>query len=294
MASLRSIEKILQEQIAKNVFSNGDAVHLQPVGGGSINTCYRVSNADRVYFCKVNSATKFPHLFESEKQGLLLLAAQNIFLTPAVLDQFEADEYQFLLLEWIEAGVRTDTFWKTFGEKLAMLHRVSSDYHGLGQNNYMGSVPQQNTPQQDWVSFFRACRLQPMIKRCAAKGNLQTKHIKQFEVLEERLPAVFEEETPSLLHGDLWSGNFMCNAASEPVLIDPAVHYGHRSVDLAMTTLFGGFRQPFYEAYQYHFPLPANYEEQWAVCNLYPLLIHLFLFGSAYLPQIERTLQQFG
>ena len=105
---------------------------------------------------------------------------------------------------------------------------------------------------------------------------------------------LIDDEKPALLHGDLWSGNFMCNASSKPVLIDPAVYYGHRSMDLAMTTLFGGFRQTFYEAYNFHFPLPYNYEQQWAVCKLYPLLIHLYLFGLGYLPQIERTLKQFG
>ncbi|HVF97476.1 MAG TPA: fructosamine kinase family protein, partial [Flavisolibacter sp.] len=117
--------------------------------------------------------------------------------------------------------------------------------------------------------------------------------LRQFENIDKRLEEIFEEEKPSLLHGDLWSGNFMCNLKGEPVLFDPAVYYGHRSADLAMTTLFGGFKPSFYEAYHHHFPLPANYKEQWAACNLYPLLIHLYLFGTRYLSQIEETLRQF-
>jgi fructosamine-3-kinase len=118
-------------------------------------------------------------------------------------------------------------------------------------------------------------------------------HALKLEKLYTRLSSIFNEEPPALLHGDLWSGNFLCNKNSEPVVIDPAVYYGHRSTDLAMTTLFGGFHESFYEAYHFHFPLPTNYLEQWDVCNLYPLLIHLHLFGKSYLPNIENILQQF-
>ena len=214
--------------------------------------------------------------------------------TPVVIDCFEAEDKQVLLLEWVQEGERTESFWKCFGEKLAALHRVSHDAFGLHEDNYMGSVPQQNTPHLNWSSFFAAERLIPLVQKCAAKKLLQPQHLAQFEAIEKELPSFFEEEKPSLLHGDLWSGNFLCTQDAEPVLIDPAVYFGHRSVDLAMTTLFGGFRRPFYEAYHYHFPLPSNYEEQWAVCNLYPLLIHLYLFGSGYLSQIQQTLKRFS
>ena len=133
-----------------------------------------------------------------------------------------------------------------------------------------------------------------MVKRCVDKKLLATVHIKKLENLSSNMPALFDQERPSLLHGDLWSGNFMCDLNNQPVLIDPAVYYGHRSVDLAMTTLFGGFRQPFYDAYHYHFPLPANHKEQGEICNLYPLLVHLYLFGAGYLSQIENTLSHIG
>lgn len=199
-----------------------------------------------------------------------------------------------LLLEWIEEGVRTKPFWRTFGEKLAALHRHTHDAFGFDEDNYMGSVPQQNNWQSDWGSFFRQQRLEPMVERCAAGRQLTSAHKAQFENLYKRLPEVFDAESPSLLHGDLWAGNFMCNAANEPVLIDPAVYYGHRSMDLAMTTLFGGFDAAFYEAYNHHFRLPDNYKEQWPVANLYPLLIHLYLFGACYSSQIERTLSRFA
>ncbi|MBK5270723.1 MAG: fructosamine kinase family protein, partial [Bacteroidia bacterium] len=164
---------------------------------------------------------------------------------------------------------------------------------GFAEDNYMGALPQLNVQKNNWPDFFIHCRLQPQIKLALERHFLQAKHIDGFENLYLRLSSVFNDETTALLHGDLWSGNFMCNENSHPVLIDPAVYYGNRNMDLAMTTLFGGFDKLFYESYNYHFPFPNNYAEQWEICNLYPLLIHLNLFGSGYLSQIESILRKF-
>jgi len=286
-----TLQQAIVQRLSGNV-STGGKIDVHPLGGGSINEAYRIEVTGNAVFCKTNSATKFPQLFSREKEGLHLLAQQGI-KTPAVIDCFEEENQQVLLLEWIQEGERSTAFWQTFGEQLAMLHQTKGSRFGLPNNNYMGSVPQANTPHESWCAFFAKERLSPMVDRCAGKNLLNQTHLRQFEALQKKLTAIFEEEPPCLVHGDLWSGNFLCNQSSEPVLIDPAVYFGHRSVDLAMTTLFGGFRQPFYDSYHYQFPLPANYEEQWAVCNLYPLLIHLYLFGSGYRSQIERTLQTF-
>ena len=200
---------------------------------------------------------------------------------------------QILTLEWIEEGNRNDEFWKTFGQQLASLHQISTEEFGLKEDNYMGSVPQINRQEKNWVLFFRANRLEPLVKLCVNKTLLQPKHQEQFEILYQRLLQIFDNEKPALIHGDLWSGNYMCDKKGMPVLIDPAVYFGHRSVDLAMTTLFGGFHKSFYQVYHHYFPLPENYREQWNACNLYPLLIHLYLFGKSYLSKIEQTLDQF-
>jgi fructosamine-3-kinase len=157
----------------------------------------------------------------------------------------------------------------------------------------MGSVVQPNHWSDDWITFFGNQRLMSLGKQCLQFGLLTNKHLSQLEKVCDGLNQIFEPEAPALLHGDLWSGNFMCSEKEEPVLIDPAIYFGHRSMDLAMTTLFGGFDKVFYETYHYHYPLPQNYQQQWEICNLYPLLIHLRLFGSSYLPQIERTLNKF-
>ena len=242
-----NITSILQQQIPSFTGKAG-TLQLQPVGGGSINETFRIQSGDAFFFCKVNSATKFPHLFQKESNGLSLIQSHHKIKTPAVLNCFEAEGHQFLLLEWIEQGERTTGFWKKFGEQLAAMHQVKSTACGLDEDNYMGSVPQQNCKQEDWCIFFVEERLSPLIKNCDMANLLSRTDRSQFEKLTQKLPGIFEAEKPSLLHGDLWSGNFLCDSSSEPVLIDPAVYYGHRSMDLAMTTLFGGFRQPFYEA----------------------------------------------
>ena len=266
---------------------------IQPVGGGCINQTYKVVTASAQFFCKVNSASKFPQMFEKEKNGLKLLAKQNIIKTPEVISYWVEDNHQILLLEWIEEAVTDNGFWKSFGEQLAALHKVSSETFGLDEDNFMGSVPQSNKQHNNWTSFFIEERLKPLLQLCTDSKLLTTKHLKQFESLYNRLPQIFDTEKPSLLHGDLWNGNFMCIAKAQPVLIDPAVYFGHCAIDLGMTTLFGGFDRSFYDAYNYHFPLSNNYKEQWQTANLYPLLIHLYLFGRSYLYQIEEILKNY-
>jgi protein-ribulosamine 3-kinase len=292
--SLTSIQSSIQQKL-KELFSNTtNEISFGSVGGGCINETHRISFGDRQFFCKINSATKFPHLFQKEANGLKLIAKQNVIKVPAVIDCFETDGQQVLLLEWINEGERSESFWKKFGEQLAALHQVSDSHFGLNEDNYMGSIPQYNQPDVDWADFFIHQRLQPLIQQCLSSKLLSSHHQPYFESLYQKLPSIFEkEQKPALLHGDLWSGNFMCNENEEPVLIDTAVYFGHPSIDLGMTTLFGGFRSAFYEAYNYYSPLPPNYKEQWEVCNLYPLLIHLLLFGRSYLSGIERALHNY-
>lgn len=266
-----------------------------PVSGGSINQAFQLTNADgRHFFCKQNSATLFPQLFRTEAQSLQFLSDQKIIRVPNVEQVFEEDGQQFLLLEWIDSGTRTKAFWKSFGAALAQLHQVRHSSSGFDYDNYMGSVPQRNTKENSWIQFFVHHRLQPMITRCTERQLLTTEVQNNFEKIIAKLPQIFDEKEPSsLIHGDLWSGNFMCDDQSMPVLIDPAIYFGHRSMDIGMTHLFGGFDTGFYEAYHFHFPMPKNGEEQYKTSNLYPLLIHLFLFGKSYLSSIQNTLRAF-
>ena len=286
--------KIIKDALAQELNVPVSSIYFQLVGGGSINQTYKITiNQTESFFCKTNSASKFPLLFEKEKNGLALLSKQNIIRTPAIIDCNEIESEQLLILEWIEQGLKTKNFWQSFGEQLAKLHHVTYNSFGLYEDNYMGALPQLNIPSNNWADFFIHQRLEPQIKLAADNYLLDATDINQFKNLYKFLAKIFPEEPSSLLHGDLWSGNFLCDESSNPVLIDPAVYFGNRNIDLAMTTLFGGFDNAFYESYHYHFPLPKNHHQIWDICNLYPLLIHLNLFGKSYLPDILNTIERY-
>ncbi|MBS1662044.1 MAG: fructosamine kinase family protein [Bacteroidetes bacterium] len=287
------IEQVLQS-VLSGIHPPTGPLSCRPIGGGSINDTYQVLTKDnKRWFGKFNNAHDFPDLFVKEARGLALLNQQQLFRVPTIAACSQVGDTQVLLLEWIDSGPQSPRFWRDFGQSLALLHQVTSTSFGLPENNYMGALPQDNTPSPTWLELFIHRRLEPQIHIARTHGLLDETAHRHFQRLYQHLPEIFPPEPPSLLHGDLWSGNFLCDTHSKPVLIDPAVYFGHRSVDLAMTTLFGGFAPAFYEAYAHHYPLPPNYREQWEICNLYPLLIHLNLFGKSYLANILNTIQRF-
>jgi fructosamine-3-kinase len=288
-----AIHNFLRERLPDIAISNTDFPRYKAITGGSINQCYCVQTRAASFFLKINSVSGYPGLFLHGKEGLECLSSQNLIRVPHVLFNETLIQHQLLLLEWIEPGPRQGSFWKIFGEQLARLHMVSNSYYGFTSDNYMGSLPQANPATTSWKTFFIENRLQPQIEMAAGKGLLSSRQLSLLEKLIQQIGELFNEEPPALLHGDLWSGNFICDEKSQPVLIDPAVYFGHRSIDLAMTTLFGGFDKSFYEGYHFHYPLSPHHQEQWDICNLYPLLVHLNLFGSSYLGAIETTLKKY-
>jgi protein-ribulosamine 3-kinase len=269
------------------------SISYKSVAGGSINQCHKITAGGHLFFCKLNDEAKFPNLFIKESHGLEALSSVHVIRTPKIETVVADNGIQVLLMEWIEQGRKTDLFWKTFGEQLANLHRITRSQHGFYEDNYMGALPQSNAYNDNWIDFFIQHRLSPQIEMAVDHHLLQSKHTVHFERLFKRLPELISTEPASLLHGDLWSGNFLCDKGGCPVLIDPAVYYGNRNMDLAMTTLFGGFDEAFYESYRHHYPFPPNHLQQWDICNLYPLLIHLNLFGSGYLSSITSVIHQF-
>lgn len=265
--------------------------YFRKVGGGSINLAYQVTSDQYSFFCKINSASKFPQLFATEARGLEKLKAAGM-RTPEPISCIEYSGYQVLLMEWIEEGRRTNVFWQQFGKALARLHQVHNEFFGLDHDNYMGSVAQSNQRSDNWYRFFQHQRLEPLVRLCSNRKLLSVGDCQSFDRLYNRLPEIFGAVTkPSLLHGDLWSGNFLCDTSGEAVLIDPAAYYGHPAIDLGMTQLFGGFAPGFYDAYRSNATLPGN--DQCEVANLYPLLIHLYLFGESYRSQIRQILHRY-
>jgi fructosamine-3-kinase len=269
-------------------------VHLlvesaRSVGGGSINSSFRVSDTTGLtYFLKLNTPA-FLEMFEAEREGLQALGSPDCLTIPQPLVCGVAGDAAFLMLEWLELSGHDRDALESLGHGLAQLHRVTQDRFGWHRHNTIGSTPQINKPDVDWVRFYRERRLKYQLERAAANGyggKLQEKG----ERLLERFPQLFATYSPrpSLLHGDLWGGNWGVTADGQPAIFDPAVYYGDREADIAMTRLFGGFGPEFYRAYQAAWPLDDGFETRQYLYNLYHVLNHLNLFGGGYLAQAER------
>lgn len=263
------------------------------VSGGSINIAYELQTATGKYFLKVNHKTLYPGIFAAEAKGLSMLAQTGAVKVPVTVLQGDAGNESFLLLEWVDARRGSVQATQKLGTQLARIHRNSAPAFGLDHDNYIGSLPQSNRDYNKWSEFFMWSRLMPMVDMAADKRLLTTADVHNFEKLYTRLPELFDEEVPALLHGDLWSGNYLTTPDDEPYLIDPAVYYGHREVDLAMTMLFGGFSNEFYTSYNEAFPVAKGWHERVDLWNLYPLLVHLNLFGAGYLGRVKDALNSY-
>jgi protein-ribulosamine 3-kinase len=263
------------------------------IGGGCINEAYMLKSANGRYFIKYNSAAAFPGMFEKEAAGLKILADTNTISVPEVITTGESGKNAYLLLQYIESGTPGRNFWNEFGTKLADLHRNTNDHFGLDHDNYIGSLVQANKPNPDFFSFFVSERIEPQLKDARNKGAFNPGDIRYFDSLFKSLQDIIPVEKPALLHGDLWSGNFMVTNGGSPCLIDPAVYYGHREADIATTQLFGGFQPEFYHAYNHAWPMEKDWQKRVDIFNLYPLLVHVNLFGGGYAAQVLRIIRQF-
>ena len=256
---------------------------FEQVAGGDINDCYCLYERDAKYFLKVNDAGRYPGMFEKEANGLDALRDRSHILVPAVIKQGIAGQQQYLLLEWIEKGSPTFSSWQRFGTSLAELHKTTQSYFGWDEDNFIGSLVQRNTKYSSWHEFYAVCRIMPLAKMLFNTGAFSRQDILYAESFCKKLEQLFPVESPSLLHGDLWSGNMLTSVAGQPVIIDPAVYYGHREMDIGMTKLFGGFDQRFYDSYIESFPMEKGWQERVLLTQLYPLLVHAVLFGGHYI-----------
>lgn len=258
---------------------------FRQASGGCINRGGIADFKNRHVFIKWNNSKLYPLLFEKESRGLELLRSAPLKV-PEVYKTGICEGYTYILMEPILSGIRREDYWQQLGAGLARMHRLSSTTYGLDHNNYMGSLDQYNEQSKDWVDFFITRRLEPQLRLARNGGSLQPSDEKKFQQLFVQLPQRLVSESPSLLHGDLWNGNVMTDSDGRPVLIDPAVYYGHRETDLAMTKLFGGFSSGFYRAYQETFPTEDDLDLRLDIYNLYPLLVHVNLFGGGYYRQV--------
>lgn len=275
-----------------NELGRGEPVQLKGIGGGCIAEARVAIFADgsRVF---VKSAAGAPGMFEREAEGLRALAVAGAIRIPEVL----AVGKEALVLEMIHEAPKKAGFFESFGRAFARLHDHRGPSFGFPHDNFIGSTPQCNQPLDGygWPEFFLERRLRFQAKLAADRG-----HGTEIEHLLDRAEGPITEmlgaaiELPSILHGDLWSGNFIVDERGEACLIDPAVYYGHREADLAMTRLFGGFSSEFYAAYDEASPLAPGHEDRLPIYQLYHLLNHLNLFGGAYYAQSVRILQRYA
>lgn len=267
------------------------------VGGGCIANATRVDTEAGSYFLKYGRGA-VAQTFAAEAAGLRALhAAESPLVIPAVLAvEDETDACPgFMVMEWIEAGSEGEAFWEGFGRGLAVLHRHAATQYGFERDNYIGRLPQHNAWAMAWPAFFRNNRLAPQVAMAREARRWPPRWNHAFDTLCKRLGDLLPAAPPaSILHGDLWNGNFLVAIDGQAALIDPATYHGHREADLAMTELFGGFSHRFYHAYREAWPLEPGYETRRAIYNLYHLINHLNHFGGSYAGAVEAILKRFA
>ena len=271
----------------------GPFLNARPVSGGDVNQAYQFNFDKGSVFLKYQPEAS-RHFFESEAYALRALCEQDIIAIaePLLCASFEGE--QFLVLKWISEGIRASNYASNLASGLAAIHRISADQFGWPQDNFIGTLAQSNLELSTWAEFYFYQRLERQFALAYDHGLTNSKDRKQLESLGRNLNSLLPAEKPALLHGNLWSGNAIANSLGLPVLIDPSSYFGHREMDLAMMKLFGGFEPEVFRQYQEQFPLEGAWEERIPIHQLYPLLVHLNLFGGSYLGSCRAIWQGFN
>ena len=263
-------------------------LNSRSIGGGCIHNAQRVETDRGVFFVKLNDVS-FLEAFQNEATALAEIAATNTIRAPRPIAADTIDGQACLVLEFIQEGAARQDSWEKMGIQLAALHSIGQPYFGWSRDNVIGSTPQPNPKTDDWIAFLRDFRLAHQFKLCAKRGYRFTGQDK----LLNRVSDFFDmPPQPSLLHGDLWSGNASFDSNGEPFIYDPGSYYGDREADLAFTEFFGGFDRRFYQAYNEALPLEPGYEIRKHLYNLYHCLNHAYIFGSSYAGQAQGMIDR--
>lgn len=264
------------------------------VSGGDISQAYLLETESERFFCKVNRGAQSYVMFSAEKKGLETISETNTMAVPKVLLSEPLKKGGILLMEYIEPKRASPEEMSRFGHQLAALHQhPAKNNFGQETDNFIGNLPQSNHKHSDWSEFYVAERLLPQLKLANDGNRLQNDEIPTEERILKICRDLFPEVKPALLHGDLWSGNYLISKEGMPYLIDPATYYGHHEIDIAMTRLFGGFSTEFYDAYAEHFPKIGGEEARNDIYQLYYLLVHLNLFGGSYYGSVNSILNRY-
>ena len=281
------IQKVLKKATGKD-FSDLSISHQS---GGCVSNAATIFTRGDSFFIKWGNSAPGKRMFDAEQKGLSVLIDQSALKVPEVIDWGEVDNIYYILMENVQVVAPTAGFWENLGNGLAQLHRRANDKHGLDHDNFIGKLLQVNDFMESWHHFFVEKRLEPQVNLALERGRIDLKVAKAFHEFYKKIPELIPQLEPSLLHGDLWSGNILSSNSDGAWIIDPAIYYGSREIELAFTRLFGGFDQRFYNVYEEVFPLSPGFDGRTAIYNLYPLLVHLNMFGTAYLNGIVRTLK---
>jgi len=263
---------------------------FNPISGGDISSAFLLRTSKNQYFLKVNSGDTAQTMFLREMSGLKAISKTNTIKTPKVVKCGAFNDLSFLLLEYIERKNPSNNDFELLGSQLALLHKVTKNEFGFEEDNFIGSLPQSNQKNNNWIDFYLEERIIPQIQFALSNNLLSSKDVPSRQSMNKVCKEFFDDISPSLLHGDFWSGNFLIASDGTPYLIDPAVYYGHHEVDIAMSKLFGGFGTPFYKAHQEHFQFDGLTDGRIELYQLYYLLVHLNLFGSSYIGSVNKIL----
>jgi len=262
----------------------------QSVSGGCINQGYKISSSDAVYFVKINAASQ-EEMFAAEALGVKQMSATQTITVPQPVCWGTAGNSSYIVLQWLDLARGDDHSWTAMGHQLAALHHEGTNENfGWSQNNTIGSTPQINTWMSNWADFFAQQRIGYQLKLAQRRGGSFPELNLVVDAVRDKL--VDRKPQPSLVHGDLWSGNAAIAADGSPVIFDPATYYGDRETDIAMTELFGGFSSAFYRGYNEAWQLDDGYQQRKNVYNLYHVLNHFNLFGGSYGNQARRIIEK--
>lgn len=283
------------EKIIKHISEkiNSEITSYRPVSGGDISAAYLLEAKSQKFFLKVNTKSFAKEMFLAEQKGLKAIEETGTIAVPHVHLVDESDGKSFLLMDFIESRRANGKDYTHLGRNLAKLHQTFGNSFGFEADNFIGSLPQSNGVHGDWAEFYWDERISPQLELSKQAETLKRNQIPTKDAAMKIFRQVFGEVKPSLLHGDLWGGNYLISTDGTPYLIDPAVYYGHSMVDIAMSQLFGGFDTEFYDAYHEIIPKSTYYQEQIKLYQLYYLLVHLNLFGMSYRSSVVDTLEKY-
>lgn len=284
---LKDLIPVISQKIAEEIVST------KPLSGGSISSAYLINTAKSKYFLKVNSAPNALKMFHEEQKGLNAIEATKTISVPHVYFADILDENAFILMDFIESKRPSPSDYSRLGVELSKLHMAVFNEFGFNSDNFIGSLPQSNKKHDSWSEFYWNERIYPQLQLALNEGLLGAKEVPTEDQFTSLFNSFIDEFKPSLLHGDLWGGNYLISEEGTPFLIDPAVYIGHNMVDIAMSQLFGSFGPEFYDSYHKIIERPKQYNEQIDLYQLYFLLVHLNLFGKGYYSSVSTILSRY-